>query len=201
MLRTYDRPVKVQRSEDVNVGEEICGEWLQHIKGCEFVQYNLKTTDVQGEIDVIGINLKENIVYTCEVAVHLITGLQYVKNRRPDNVPRLIKKFQKDIEYIQSAFPNHRHVFMLWSPIVKNQKKGSKYNQIADIAKITATIKQEYDVPIEAIVNERFQQTLDELRSYAQKETKELDSTVMRYLQVEEHLAKHIQRLSAQSSE
>jgi hypothetical protein len=29
----------------VDVGEEVCGEWLRHIKHCEFVQYNVKTTD------------------------------------------------------------------------------------------------------------------------------------------------------------
>lgn len=43
----------------MSVGEGICGEWLRHVKGCEFVQYNLETTEVQGEIDVIGINLAE----------------------------------------------------------------------------------------------------------------------------------------------
>ncbi len=40
-----------------NPGEEFVGEYLRHIRGCEFVQYNLQTTDVQGEIDVIGINM------------------------------------------------------------------------------------------------------------------------------------------------
>ena len=39
----------------MNIGEEICGEWLRHVKGCEFVQYNVRTADVHGEIDVIGI--------------------------------------------------------------------------------------------------------------------------------------------------
>ncbi|MCP5069858.1 MAG: hypothetical protein GY946_25095 [bacterium] len=35
----------------MKLGEKICGEWLRHVKDCEFVQYNLKTTKVQGEID------------------------------------------------------------------------------------------------------------------------------------------------------
>lgn len=29
----------------MNIGEEICGEWLRHLKGCDFVQYNVRTTD------------------------------------------------------------------------------------------------------------------------------------------------------------
>jgi hypothetical protein len=82
----------------VNIGEEICGEWLRHVRRCEFVQYNLKPPDTQGEIDVIGINLAERTVWVCEVAIHLVTGLQYVKDKQPDNVPRLTAKFRKDIE-------------------------------------------------------------------------------------------------------
>ena len=107
----------------MNIGEEICGEWLRHVKKCEFIQYNVRISDVQGEIDVIGINLAERTVYACEAAVHLITGLQYVRNNHPDNVPRLTSKFQKDINYIRKAFPEYKHVFMLWSPIVKDNQE------------------------------------------------------------------------------
>ncbi|MBL7044306.1 MAG: hypothetical protein ISR77_37105 [Pirellulaceae bacterium] len=179
----------------MNVGEEICGEWLRHVKGCEFVQYNLKTMQVQGEIDVIGINLSEHTVYACEVALHLVTGLQYVKNRRPDNVPRLTAKFRKDISYIRSAFADYNQVFMFWSPVVKDQREGAKYNQLRDVRDITAAIEEELGVAIDAIVNQRFQDALDELRAAAKTETKELDSAVMRYLQVEEHLRRHLRRL------
>src|SRR4029453_5592945 len=80
------------RGVTMNIGEEICGEWLRHMKGCDFVQYNVRTTPVQGEIDVVGINLEKHAVYACEVAVHLVTGLQYVKANQPDNVSRLTAK-------------------------------------------------------------------------------------------------------------
>ncbi len=180
----------------VNIGEEICGEWLRHVRKCDFVQYNLKTTDVQGEIDVIGINLAERIVYGCEVAVHLITGLQYVKDKRPDNVPRLTGKFRKGIAYIRKAFPEYGHVFMLWSPVVKNQRTGSKYNQLEDVQQIVDIIKGELDANVEPVINEKFQAVLDSLRAVAQEETKELDSSVVRLLQVEEHLRRHLKRLA-----
>ncbi len=180
----------------MNIGEEICGEWLRHARKCEFVQYNLKTPDVQGEIDVIGINLAERVVYACEVAVHLITGLQYVKDNRPDNVARLTMKFRKDIAYIRKAFPEYKHVFMLWSPVVKNQRTGSKYNQIEDVQRIVDTIKGELDAVVEPVINQNFQEALDSLRAVARKETKEHDSSVVRFLQVEEHLDRHLKRLA-----
>ena len=43
---------------NINLGEEITAAYLQYIKGCEFIQKNLYTPDVQGEIDVVGINLR-----------------------------------------------------------------------------------------------------------------------------------------------
>lgn len=52
----------------MNIGEENCGEYLRWFKGCDFVQYNTKLIDAQGEIDVVGINLADRIVCACEVA-------------------------------------------------------------------------------------------------------------------------------------
>ena len=185
----------------MNIGEEICGEWLRHVKGCEFVQYNLRTPDVQGEIDVIGIRLATPpTVYACEVAIHLTTGLQYVKDKRPDNVPRLTAKFRKDIAYIRKAFPGYTQVFMLWSPVVKNQKTGSKYNQVEDVQHIVKTIQRECNETIQLVINETFKEALDALRGVATEETKELDSSVTRLMQVEAHLAKHLKRLNPTTS-
>jgi hypothetical protein len=179
----------------MNIGEDICGEWLRHIKGCEFIQYNLKTPDVQGEIDVIGLNMKTRTVYACEVAIHLFTGLQYNKNSQPDNVRRLTAKFKKDVAYVRNNFKDYNHIFMLWSPIVRNQKAGSKHNQLAHVAKIAKNLESELQAKLELIINQKFQEALKSLREVARKTSKELDSSVMRYLQVEERLAAHLQSI------
>ena len=54
---------------------------------------------------------------------------------------------------------------------------------------------EEHGVAVEAIINETFRDALDSLRQVAAKTTMELDSTVTRLLQVEEHLAKHLKQL------
>lgn len=77
-----------------NIGEEICGEYLNHILNCEFITYNVTNPDIQGEIDVIGINLQDKKIYVCEVATHTM-GLQYVSNKRPDDYNRFMAKFEK----------------------------------------------------------------------------------------------------------
>ncbi|KAF0106717.1 MAG: hypothetical protein FD146_2309 [Anaerolineaceae bacterium] len=171
-----------------NLGEEIVAAYLQYIKGCEFIQQNLYTPDVQGEIDVVGIDLETKTIYVCEVAIHLATGLYYV----PSNVTKLTEKFSKDIEYANKYFPKHARQFMLWSPIVRKPRDGAKFNQMADVEAITANIQTKYGVTLECIINEKFSDCLSELREYARNETKELKSPVLRLMQIEESLKKHI---------
>ena len=118
-----------------------------------------------------------------------------MKDKRPDNAPRLIAKLRKDIEYIKKAFPEYKQVFMFWSPVVKNQRSGAKYNQIDDVRRIVKSIQIDFGVAIQPMTNEKFKEALDSLRKMALKETKELASSVTRLLQVEEHLTKHLRRL------
>jgi hypothetical protein len=177
-----------------NPGEEIVGEYLKYFLGCDFVEYNLYTPDVQGEIDVVGINPKANIVYICEVATHLVTGLQYVKNMQPDNVARFTKKFQKNIQYANKYFGEYEMHFMLWSPIVKNSRETSKNNQLRDIEEIKKNILREFGVELEPVINQAYLDCLKQLREYAARETKELKSPVLRLMQIEEKLARHVAR-------
>ena len=175
----------------MNIGEELVGDYLQFIKGCEFVQKNLYTKDEQGEIDVVGIELKTKKVYLCEVAIHLITGLQYVYNSKPNNVNKLCEKFSKDIEYARKYFPEkdgYQHHFMLWSPVVKN-------NQLQDISEIQQKMKHKYNVSVEAVINEDFLDRLEQLKKYAEIETKEAKSAVVRLYQIEYRTTENIAKL------
>ena len=182
-----------------NIGEEIAGEYLKVVLGCDFVEYNLHTPDVQGEIDVVGINAKEKMLFICEVATHLTTGLQYVnaKANQPNNVDKFCAKIRKNIEYANKYFPDYIKRFMLWSPIVKNQGSKAKHNQLNDVKIIQITLFNEYSVNVEAVINHEYAKCLSELREYARKETKELKSPVLRFLQIEEKLSKHLKCLKA----
>ena len=180
----------------MNVGEEICGEWLRHVKGCEFIEYDLKI-DGGGDVDVIGIDVDRQKVFVCEVAIHLITGIQYVnpQTRRPDNTNRFTKKFEKDVDYIRNHFPDHDYHFMLWSPVVKNQKKGTKYNQAQSLQEVVENLRASRGVEIELVINEVYSEKINDLRQVARKESKELSSSVMRVFQIEEKLLGHLNRL------
>jgi hypothetical protein len=177
-----------------NVGEEIAGLYLQIDRGCDFVQYNLYTPDAQGEIDVVAVNFTERIVYVCEVAVHLVTGLQYVKNARPDTHDRLLKKFNKDIDYAEKAFPDFDRKYMLWSPIVRSAGPAAKYDQMKAVQDVQRQIHLSRGVEIELVVNEAFRDVLTALKAFAGEKTEELKSPVLRLLQIEALLDRHVQR-------
>jgi Holliday junction resolvase-like predicted endonuclease len=181
-----------------NIGEEIAGEYLKIVKGCDFVQYNLHTPGIQGEIDVIGINIKEKSLYICEVAIHLVTGLQYVSSeKKTDNVKRFLKKFHKDIQYANKYFKDYQKHFMLWSPVVKNQSERARDNQLRDVKEVAESIRNEHGYDLELVINRQFQKCLDELRNHAKQETKELKSPVLRLLQIEEKLKQHLKKLKS----
>lgn len=179
----------------MNVGEQLVSSYLRYIRSCEFTQMNLYTVEAQGEIDVVGINLKEKKVYVCEVAIHLTTGLQYVKDKRPNNINKLTEKFLRDIDYAKKYFSDYDKHFMLWSPVVKGRREESQYDQLVHLKAINENIRAAHDVDVEFIVNDRFLDCMNEMREYAKSATADLKCPVMRLLQIEEHLSRHLGRL------
>ena len=149
----------------------------------------MSSQNIGEEIDVIAINFTDKIVYICEVAVHLVTGLRYVKDGKSDNYERLVKKFNKDINYAQKAYPEYERVYTLWSPIVKDTP-----DQLRNVVLAHDYLKKERGIEIQLIINEAYKIRLDKLRDYAARQTKELKSPVLRLFQIEEFLAQHLQK-------
>jgi len=178
-----------------NAGEELTGNYLRWVLNCDFVEYNLSTKAVQGEIDVVGINLGKKLVYICEVATHLETGLQYTKDAQPDNVERFMKKFDKDIKYANEFFEGYEKKFMLWSPIVKSSKEGSKHNQMRDLEQVQNTLNKKFGINLELIINEKFLDCIQELRNVARDKTQAMPTTVMRFLQIDEKTKAHVKKI------
>lgn len=177
-----------------NIGEEICGDYLKYVLKCDFVSHNITNPDIQGEIDVIGINLKTKCVYICEVATHT-GGLQYVKNKRPDDYNKFVSKFEKDLDYANKYFNNYTIIPMLWSPIVRISSERAKYNTNDELNKVRAKIKSDYGLNLELIINDIYAEALTELKEIAIKETAKFNSNVMRVFQIEMYLERHVKRM------
>lgn len=185
-----------------NPGEHLVGQFLKYLRQCDFVEYNLETKGVQGEIDVIGINSSKKKVYVCEVATHLTGhGLQYTKDNKPDNVNRFMSKFSKDKEYADTNFPDFAKTYMLWTPIaLASGKKGAVVDPVRDLEILKRKIRDELSIELEIISNRSYMDEIVRLREVAAKTEPELKSQIMRFLQIEEWLKKTIERTKTASS-
>ena len=162
-------------------GEQICGEYLERCRDCQAVIYDLRVTNTQRAIDVVGLDLQTKTIYVCEVATHL-GGLQYVTNKQPDNFNRLKAKFDAGIPHVQSSFKNMKIVPMLWSPIVKSS--GIKHNAMRDMTKLETHIQTTYGLKIQLIINDQYRDAVLELKALVSKLTTDLRSPVGRMLQI-----------------
>ncbi|MGI0049566.1 MAG: hypothetical protein ACREAW_08490, partial [Nitrososphaera sp.] len=143
-----------------NPGEELVGSYLKFVKGCDFVDYNPSTRDSQGEMDVIGINTAKKTIYICEVVTHLETGVQYVKDGKPDNVNRITEKFRRGIEYGSKYLKEFERHYMLWSPIVKTPKGNTVHNQRRDVEYVRTNIKKSFGIDLKVFINEDYQKAI-----------------------------------------
>ena len=180
----------------MNVGEQIVSSYLRYIRGCDFVQTNLYTIESAGEIDVVGINLGQKTVYVCEVAVHLTTGLLYAQGSKSNNVNKLVEKFGRDIQYAQKYLTGYTHRFELWSPIIKDSKGMIEHNQIDHMRQVHQKLLTQHGVDLNFVVNERFAECLEEMRAFSGRATEELKCPIMRMLQVEAYLGRHLKKLA-----
>ena len=80
--------------------------------GCDFVEHNVQVPGA-GEIDVVGLLLRENRAYVCEVASH-IHGLQYKNNEET-----IVGKFKRAKEYVDDTLLRLDIVYEFWSPVVR----------------------------------------------------------------------------------
>lgn len=181
-----------------NVGEQLVASYLKHKKFCDFTQTNVNTIHGddghQGEIDVIGLDMKNKKIYVCEVAIHLATGILYTKNGKSNNTEKLIAKFTRDISYAKQYFPEYDKEFMLWSPIIKNQKGKEENNQQLQVDSACNHIHERYGIKIQIISNAKFLEKMNDLRKFASTKTEEMSCPILRVMQIEEYLKKHLSK-------
>ena len=148
---------------NTDIGEYFVGAYLKIIKGCDVVDYNVRAPGggLEGlnELDVLGLDFKNQIAYLCEVTTH-IRGTLYKDNST--TVERITKKNERQKNYAQKYlqnFPHHR--FMFWSPVVP---EGYITNRLKSID------------GLELVINSEYAKCVDELREKAQVLTHETNN-------------------------
>jgi hypothetical protein len=157
-----------------DIGEYFVGAYLQLKLACDVVDYNVRPPGggLEGleEMDVIGIDLKSQRAYLCEVTTH-IRGLLYVDN--PTTVERITRKHERQKRYGARYLRNFQCQYMFWSPRVP-------------VGSITEGLSHLPD--LELVINSEYKRRIDELRVLARETTHDARNPVFRVLQILEHL-------------
>ena len=74
-----------------------------------------------------------------------------------------------------------------------------EYDQFAHLKRVRQEIKDKTSVELMLIVNAEYARAIDELRTFAAQETKELKSPVMRFLQIEAWCRKNASKSPTES--
>jgi hypothetical protein len=141
------------------------------------VDYNVRTPGggLEGlnELDVLGLDFKNQVAYICEVTTH-IRGTLYKDNST--TVERIKKKHERQKIYAQKYLPNFAdHHFMFWSPVVP---EGYITNGLRSID------------TLELVINREYAKCVEELREKAKISTYDTNNPFFRTLQILEHLRK-----------
>ncbi len=158
-----------------DIGEFIVGAYLQLIKKCDFIDYNIHPPGGGlkglGELDVVGLNFNSNTAYLCEVTTH-IRGVLYKNNQ--ETVRRIKKKYARQKDYAKNYLSNFKnHKFMFWSPVVP----------VGYITKHLAEIEG-----LELVINGEYKKRIEQLRLLAKKTTHDARNPFFRMLQIIEHM-------------
>ncbi len=157
-----------------DIGEYLVGGYLQLKLDCDVVDYNVRPPGggLEGleELDVIGLNLKTNQAYICEVTTH-IRGLLYVNNQT--TVERITKKHERQKRYGSTYLKNFTCEYMFWSPVVP-------------VGFITQGLSNLPDLNL--IINGEYKKRIEELKHHAANTTHDARNPVFRVLQILEHL-------------
>ena len=158
------------------IGEYIVGAYLKIIKDCDFVDYNVRPRGgkLEGlnELDVIGINFKDDSAYLCEATTH-ITGLLIADYNTTIN--KIKQKHKKQKEYAKKYLKTFsKHYFMFWSPIV-SKRMVIEFKKIKDL---------------ELVVNKQYAFCINELKEKAREMTNDTGNPFFRMLQIIERVNK-----------
>lgn len=157
-----------------DVGEYLVGAHLQLMMECDVVDYNVRPPGggLQGleEMDVIGLNLKTNHAFICEVTTH-IRGLLYKDNRT--TVERIKKKHERQKRYGAQYLKNFTCEYMFWSPVVPVGYVTDELRKIKDL---------------QLVINGDYKRRVDELTKRAAETTHDARNPVFRVLQILGHM-------------
>lgn len=158
-----------------DIGEYFVGAYLEHIKNCDVVIYNVKDHSktgliAQNEVDVLGLSLSTKRAYLCEVKTH-ITGFN--PTGRTNRVQLISNQFLAMQNYSTTKLGGFESEFMFWAPKVTHKS-------------LLVEISKNYNTS-NIVINTQYKSAVEELIKFAAKHTSNFENPFLRTLQIAKH--------------
>ncbi len=153
-----------------DIGEYFVGAYLEQFLSCEIVVYNITDNNfnTQNEIDVIGISMKNNTAYLCEVKTH-IKGFNTTS--RTNRVNLINGQFAAMDLYAKRNLSNiAKCEIMFWALKVTNKQ-------------LLQALNNNY-APANIIINTDYTKAMKILANHAATSTNEFKNPFLRALQI-----------------
>lgn len=165
--------------------EEFVGQYLTFVKKCDFVKYNEsyianleceKKQQNMGEVDVIGLNVKDKKLYVCEVTAEL-QGMGET-NFNKYTVFGVKNKFEKNKNFFSTHYSDYQIEYMLWFPFAPSKERMPILKERLQEQGITAYYEKD------------FLDEIENLKAKLSENTQNLASPFARFLQIYGRLQK-----------
>lgn len=176
----------------MDLNELIASAYLEYVVGCDMVETHVYIGERSDSIDVIGVNTDDWTVYVCEVEDHLLGTRYSLSKQQKNHVTRCVRKFREIAYYVNHRYEGFEKRYMLWTPVVTEHNREFIRNPVQDLNEIVTLIHIEQGIKVEPVANERYAQCLTELRQALGNTKRVLNSPVLRFIQLEEQLGKHV---------
>lgn len=176
----------------MDLNELIASAYLEYVVGCDMVETHIYIGERSDSIDVIGVNTADWTVYVCEVEDHLLGSKFSLSKQQKNHVTRCVRKFREIAYYVNQRYEGFEKRYMLWTPVVTEHDREFVRNPVQDLNEIVTLINIEQGITVEPIANERYAHCLKELRQTLGNTKRVLSSPVLRFIQLEEQLSRHI---------
>jgi hypothetical protein len=168
-----------------DVGVYLVGAYLEFCCECDVISYDHALVGEQGDIDVLGLDLKNERAFVAEAKMHLRGMGGY--GGQPG--PKVRDQITRGQTFLKHALPEWDHNYSVWSPHVTPKI----------LAQVRLALAEPGVPDVDLVVNDAFAARLGELSRLAAHDDKYRTNSGFRLLQLLARSARHGFRLDQPS--
>jgi hypothetical protein len=160
-----------------DIGEYLVGAYIEGFCGCDIISYDHALLGEQGDIDVLGLDVRGQRAFAAEVKTHL-NGLGGYGGNPGAKLREQVIRAQR---FLQGSLPDWSYSYSIWSPHVTP----------AMLSQVGTAFNDRRLPPVDLVFNEEFAKRVNEVSVRAATDRRYRANPAYRLLQVLSRSARH----------